>query len=507
MKQRILFLLTVLFMAAPSFARGELNVLSGDLSVFKDPDVTATVVFDYSNLEIEGKQWEKWLKEHGDDYVRDWPDQTVACEEYFIKCWNHDNDEGMQVSSSKGKAYTMYFVVNEMNMGSGAASMLIGFGAGGAKMSGMMYVFKGNSDVPVLTVEIDGQTGRSSMTETGRRLDLYGELAEDLVKTLKKTKANKISEATEAVKIAGRQAATAATKVVSAASQTAKAAATSAKTAATATAKSVASTAKSTATSAAKATTGAVKKGTGAVKKGVSNARRATTAKSAGPAKKPAANAKTADEEEEEVAPVKKNVSAARDYDDDEDSQATAAEKKRIAMLKKIHTQKFERRRKPVRGDFETVAGERKIGVFIDFSEADIDGNTEEDFITYMKTSADKRDKDRNFDKTWEEEVKPGLVSLFNSIVNKELKDEKQKLRLSSDITTDIVLKLDVLEMDDNGNNKINYIFVDMQTGKEIAACYAESDGGHFGRFVGLMEQGMESAGEDFAELLLDQID
>lgn len=71
MKQRILFLLTVLFMAAPSFARGELNVLSGDLSVFKDPDVTATVVFDYSNLEIEGKQWEKWLKEHGDDYVRD----------------------------------------------------------------------------------------------------------------------------------------------------------------------------------------------------------------------------------------------------------------------------------------------------------------------------------------------------------------------------------------------------------------------------------------------------
>ena len=185
--RKIFALLLTFFVATSSWA-ASIKVLSGDLSVFNDNSITASLIFDYSNLEIEGTPYKKWLKDKGADYVRDWPDQTKASEEYFIRCWNKDNDEGIQVSTTKGKPYVMVIDAREMDMGSGAASMIIGFGAGGAKLSGTMYIFKSGSNIPLLTVEIDGQTGRSAMTELARRVDLYGELTEDMVSTIKKTK-------------------------------------------------------------------------------------------------------------------------------------------------------------------------------------------------------------------------------------------------------------------------------------------------------------------------------
>lgn len=65
---------------------GDIKVLSGDLSVFNNRDITASLIFDYSNLKIEGTPYKQWLKDKGSDYVRDWPDQTTSSEEYFIRC-------------------------------------------------------------------------------------------------------------------------------------------------------------------------------------------------------------------------------------------------------------------------------------------------------------------------------------------------------------------------------------------------------------------------------------
>lgn len=69
------------------------------------------------------------------------------------------------------------------------------------------------------------------------------------------------------------------------------------------------------------------------------------------------------------------------------------------------------------------------------------------------------------------------------------------------------VLKLDVLEVDEDGNNTINFLFVNMATGKVDAQIKCESEGGHVGRFVELIEQGFESAAENFVKILIDQID
>ena len=98
--RKIFALLLTFFVATSSWA-ASIKVLSGDLSVFNDNSITASLIFDYSNLEIEGTPYKKWLKDKGADYVRDWPDQTKASEEYFIRCWNKDNDEGIQVSITK----------------------------------------------------------------------------------------------------------------------------------------------------------------------------------------------------------------------------------------------------------------------------------------------------------------------------------------------------------------------------------------------------------------------
>lgn len=404
---------------------GDIKVLSGDLSVFNNRDITASLIFDYSNLKIEGTPYKQWLKDKGSDYVRDWPDQTTSSEEYFIRCWNKDNDEGVQVTSTKGKTYIMVIDAREMHMGSGAASMLVGFGAGGAKLSGTMYIFKAGNNVPLLSVEIDGQTGRSAMTELARRIDLYGELAEDMVKTIKKTKQSKVSPSTKPVELACLGATTAKVEDM-------------------------------------KTKSTAVKKQTAKVS-------------------------------------AKKNK--VKTVPSDVTNEA------KIDVLKNAKGEDIPRRRKPIIGDFDGIASIKEIGVYLDFSDAEIMNRSEESFVRYMKTSAGRRDLDKDFPETWENDIKPELLSMFCSKVNEKLKDDEQRIRLAEGTDFDYVLKLDVLEVDEDGNNIINFLFVNMKEGKVEAQIKCESKGGHVGRFVGLLEQGFESASENFAKTFIDQID
>lgn len=405
----------------------KIKVVNGDLSVFNNASITASVKFDYTDLNIEGKPYMEHLKSRGSDFVRDWPKESKSSESYFIKCWNHDNEQGMQLTSAAGKEYIMVFVVKEMHMGSGAASMLVGFGAGGATMSGTMYILKGNHNVPLLTVSIDEQSGRSGMTEIARRVDLYGELAEDMVKTLQKTKQSKVPASTEAVTIPSME------------------------------------------------LTGMTQKSDITETKSTSK----TTDK----------RVKVKEDEN-----VKKSVSAVFDN-------------ARIQMLMQAKGKEIVRKKKPYLGDFEAIAAEKEIGVFLDFSNALIMDQSEEDFINYMKTSAGRKDVDPNFSETWVNEIKPALIDIFCGEVNEELRDEDCNLRFKDGIDYNYVLKLEVMDLDDDGNNVINYLFVNTQTGEVDAQIKCESDGGRVGRYVGLLEQGFESAGEDFVEILIERFD
>lgn len=200
MRTRFFGVLLTLFLVNISAFAGDIEVISGDLSVIFNKEIKATVKFDYTDLILEGKPYMEHLKSKGEDFVRDWPGESTASELYFTRCWNKDNKKGMQITTTEDSEYLMYFHVKKMHLGSGAAAMVVGFGAGGASMSGTMYIFKGSNPIPVLTVEIDDQTGRGAMTEIARRTDLYGELAEDLVDELKDTDESDVKPSTTPVK-------------------------------------------------------------------------------------------------------------------------------------------------------------------------------------------------------------------------------------------------------------------------------------------------------------------
>lgn len=432
-----IFLFLFLFFTAFTSWAGSIKVISGDIAVFNNNGITASLIFDYSNLKIEGTPYQNWLKEKGNDYVRDWPEQCKASEEYFIRCWNKDNDKGLQVTSSEGKEYYMIIDAREMDMGSAAASMFVGFGAGGAKLTGTMYIFKQGCDIPCLTVEIDGQTGRSAVTEMARRIDLYGELAEDMVKTIKKTKASKVSPAKEPVKI-------------------------------------------------------------GNIGGKLSSTDNNTTISK----EKTAKSAKDRKSAEKQVTKSNKEATSKKEV-----INHTSDNNYKIEYLNNAKGNEIPKRRKPYLGDFEGLNTQKYMGVYFDFANAEILGRSEEGFIKYMKTSAGKRDKDSNFDITWENDLKPSLEDLFISEVNAELKDEDIRLRLSSSLDTDYVLKLEILEIDEDGNNLINFLIVDMSNGEVKAQITCKSDGGRVGRFSGLINQGFESAAKNFSEIFIDKID
>ena len=175
-------------------------------------------------------------------------------------------------------------------------------------------------------------------------------------------------------------------------------------------------------------------------------------------------------------------------------------------MLKQAKGKIITSTRRPYLGDFTPLASEEQIGVYLDFSKARIMDYPEEDFIQYMQTAADGKDLDPNFPDTWENSIKPHLISTFCEVVNEELEDDFT-VQFVPGVDFNYVLKLEVIDLDDDGNNIINFLFVNMKTGEVDAQIKCESDGGRVGRYTGLLEQGFEGAGENFVEEFIDQIE
>lgn len=443
MKTKALGVIYALLSISLSCFAGDITVVSGDLSIIRNSSVRATVKFDYSELILEGKPYMEHLKSRGEDFVNDWPSESTASEAYFIRCWNKDNDEGMQVSTSESSEYLMYFHVKEMHMGSGAASMLVGFGAGGASMSGTMYIFKNLNSIPVLTVEIDDQTGRSGMTEIVRRTDLYGELAEDLVKTLKKAKQSKIKPSTMAVKVPNVTLIENGTAIVPT--------------------KSVASK--------------------------VENIEVSNKTNKEVVAKKetPTPNVVSSN------MPILENGT----YEKEKGiSQAIINAKSDLTLNKKGEA-----------GSVEELVSEKRLSIYIDYSEALLNNKSIDDFIEFMETSVREKERDANFRTNWETKYRNSFTLAFIDKANEALADEDQIIRLTTKQDCKYALKISVIEFDDNGNNTCDYLLVNTETGNVIAHYRLEADGGRVGKYIGLLEQGHASAGEVFGEFLAEKID
>ena len=437
--KKIIFILFTICTATIGKA-GDIKVLSGDLSVVNNPSITATVRFDYAALYIEDQPYMEYLEKRGADFVRNWPSESQMSEDYFIKCWNHDYKKGMKLSVAAKSDYMMVIVVNEMDMGSGAASYFIGFGAGGAKMSGMMYLFKGNNHVPLLTVEIDGQTGRSGLTEMVRRNDLYGELAEDMVKAIQKTKPSKLSSSSAAVSLPS--------VLLIGETDENKPALAEAKTEMPVEAP-------------------------------------VTTEPNDIPVEPALTEATT---QPTPPAPTKTTVNSSI-------PAAVLAAESSLTLDKK-----------GMAGNFSMLKSENRMSVYLDYSDALLDNRSEEEFIQYMTYGVRDKERDSNFAESWEKSIKPKILHTFISMVNEELEDEKLSLILASKQGYKYTLKIKVIDVNDDGDNKCDYLVVETATGEVVAHIRLEADGGSFGKYIGLIEQGMEAAGEEFGKVFAKKI-
>lgn len=446
--KKFIFILFVVCTATISKA-GDINVISGDLSVVGNSSITATVRFDYASMYIEDQPYMEYLEKRGADFIRNWPSESQMSEEYFIKCWNHDNKKGMQLSVAAKSDYMMVIVVKEMDLGSSAASYFVGFGAGGARMDGMMYLFKGSNHVPLLAVEIDGQTGRSGITEMIRRNDLYGELAEDMVKALQKAKPSKVSPSTEAVTLPS-----------------------------------------------------VLLIGENGSDKSAITEVQVTTETPVIVETPTTAETPVTKELDENENPVQAEVpSPTTNQEPGRPAKNTSVPSTVLNAEPSLTLDK-----KGIAGNFSILKNENRMSVYLDFSGATLDNRSEEEFVQYMTYGVRDKERDPKFAENWENSVKPKLLHTFISLVNEQLEDEKLSLVLVSKQGCKYTLKIAVINVNDDGDNKCDYLVVETATGEVVAQIRFEADGGSFGRYVGLIEQGMETAGEEFGKIFAKKI-
>lgn len=468
--KKILAIICCFLFAAVSYADNEVRLKSGNLAVFLQQEKTELEI-DYSKAKVNGNTLDGYLKSRGEDFVRDWPDDAKKAREYFIVRFNKKNKKGLQITREGEAKYKIVFQISSLDMGNGGSTFIpfASAKAGGVIVSGILEVVNTATDQAVCCLDVDEVKGLGHMSETVRLGLCYFEVASKIFKLAKDADAS--AELTESPRETGDGSAK---KVKVEVAPTVAAA---------------------TPVSATPTKTSTVAKGkTTTVKsKPTTNTKKSATTK-------PVVQKTVAKTEE----PTAKEVTTAVPK---VSSVIGGSNAEVVQSLSGLRAHDYTNKRKRYFGDFQKLARENRIGAYVDFSNCDINGRMEDDFVKYMTTSAARRDQDTEFPTKWENEIKPSLASLITTGANKELKDEKIRLRFSSTLDTPYILKIAVSSCDEDGNNVIDYLFIDAASKEIVAQLQCEADGGHVGRYVGLLQQGFETAGEEFGKQLSDLMD
>ena len=183
--ERILVAIIAIFSSLNMLAGSDVEFVKGNACIIAESK-NCSVEVTFENLYIEGKPYMQYLKERGEQNVADWDTDIRAAVEQFVKEFNKDNKKGLKVNTGQANKsdYRMVINLKKLDLGSAAASVIIGFGAGGARMYCDITVYDGKN--PILVLKGDGVNGGSGYTESKRLRDAFEEMAEDTVKTMKK---------------------------------------------------------------------------------------------------------------------------------------------------------------------------------------------------------------------------------------------------------------------------------------------------------------------------------
>lgn len=507
--KRFLSIVMLLLSVVGIYAGNPVTVKAGNPVVFNETS-QALVVVDYSKTMVKDQTLDAYLKSRGEDFVRDWPQDQDKALEYFVVRFNKKNKKGMQIGRHLTDAkYKMVIYVDYMDMGNGGSSFnpFASVKAGGVIMKGRCDVIDVKAGQYVCRMVFDEVKGVGHPSETVRLGMTYFELASNIFKLAK--------DATGSVEYCGaiaKPTKKVVKRVVEAPVETA----------ATASNDVAKSSIRSAST---------VRKGV-SVRKGTVSRKRASVRKPNSQLKKTATVTSTAatpktrkvkyievdeDGNETEVIYVKKGTKTPVEIEENEEIESVAPEVEPTPARKKVVTKGNKvpktvlnavsnlKIKNSVGGDAKCLKNESALSVYLDFSKCEINNSSERDFVKYMATSADKRERESNFADKWENTYKPSLTSIFISKMNKEMK--KLRLRGTTEQGNKYTLRVALKKIDDNGNTLADYMIVETATGKVVQIMQMKSKGGHFGDYIGLLKQGFEAAGEIYGELLADRID
>ncbi len=187
MKRNILTLFFILAGIFTAFAKPDVEVVKGSLAELKSSNAKVYVRWDYSNSTIEDKPVNTYLKEHGDDWVRDYKSEIKRAEDNFRERLDDKSKDVSTVTNEKDADYTIVMKVKNFNYGQTALAVAVGFGAGDAHLYGTMEIYKKGQSKPIAVLNVDGVPGTGYGNEI-RRENAYRELAENLAKLIKKAK-------------------------------------------------------------------------------------------------------------------------------------------------------------------------------------------------------------------------------------------------------------------------------------------------------------------------------
>ena len=186
--KKVIIALVILFAGiATANAKSDVTLRNGSLRELKGSNAQMFVRWDYSNSTIEGKEVATYLKERGEDWVRDYNDELAKAESNFKNRLNEKSRDVRAINDENSAEYTIVIKVQDFDYGITALSVVIGMGAGDAHLTGTMEIYKKGQAEPIAVIDIDGVAGAGYGNEI-RRVETYRELAEQLAKLIKKAK-------------------------------------------------------------------------------------------------------------------------------------------------------------------------------------------------------------------------------------------------------------------------------------------------------------------------------
>lgn len=147
---------------------------------------------------------------------------------------------------------------------------------------------------------------------------------------------------------------------------------------------------------------------------------------------------------------------------------------------------------KTLEGSFDFIKDLKKINIIIDYSEAKIDGKSEESFIISKTLEEDEGEEWRNY---WNNKVKKIFMYKFTSAIN-ENKGLMSLGFLAGDFPDALYTATYKLKrVDSDGELYGNIIFTEKSSNKIVAIIKLNGDGGHWGSIENLMGDAFEKAG------------